>query len=46
MIDDQNSKKNTAHEFDSDMPNLVNVELMIKCVNNLKLGKACELNDL
>jgi hypothetical protein len=46
MVDEQNNYQNTAHKFDSDMPNLVTVELINECVNNLKLGKACGPDDL
>lgn len=37
VSDSQSNNQNTAHKLDSDMPNLVSVELITKRVNNHKL---------
>ena len=37
---------NAQLKFDFDVTQLITIELLGKCVNNLKLGKACGSDDL
>ena len=37
---------NTLHIFDFNVTKLITIELLSKCVNNVKLGKACGPDDL